>query len=121
MSIAKYAAAFAVIILVAYPAQGQEPVREPQAESAQPTPRLATPATMSKSDLAIRFQHIKGQYASIKDATGRYLPLKQTDSVELKQARLQLSSAIRAYEFHEGQTQIQRDKLNQLTALTEAD
>jgi len=109
--IAKYAVALAIALWPPSP-----PVRAQQG----PVPH-AQPATMSKTNLAMRFQQIKNEYAALKDETAQYLPLKQTDTPELKQARLQLSSAIRAYEFQEGQTQLQRDKLNLLTELTETD
>ena len=109
--IAKYAVALAIAL---WPPM--TPVRAQQGLMPH-----AQPATMSKTNLAMRFQQIKNEYAALKDETAQYLPLKQTDTPELKQARLQLGSAIRAYEFQEGQTQLQRDKLNLLTELTETD
>jgi hypothetical protein len=92
-----------------------------QAQQQAQLPARTAPQIVSKTDLAARFAQIKTQYVMLKMSATRFLPPSATDSVELKQARLQLASVMRSYEYYEGQTQIQRDNLNTLTALTEAE
>lgn len=86
----------------------------------QPVVRSA-PSAISKTQLATRFQNIKSQYAVLKMTAVRHVPAGSTDTLQVKQARLQLASAMRSYEYYEGQTQIHRDNLNTLTALSETE
>jgi hypothetical protein len=78
------------------------------------------PATMSKAELAARFQDVKGRYATVKTAAEKYLPLDPSDAADLRIKRLRLGSAMRTAEIYQDYAQKQRDELNALTELNEA-
>jgi hypothetical protein len=101
-------------------AKAQEPDMHSQASSPQLSVQMIRDRK-SKTELARRFQEIKNQFSEIRAATANYTPLKSNASTELKTARLKLSAAMRSYEYYESQTQKQRDQLNLLTPLTDAE
>lgn len=89
-----------------------------QSASLQPAVRT-TPATISKTELAGRFQDIKMRYAALKAAAAKFTPLKADAPTELRVVRSKISAAMRSYEWNEAQAQKQRDQLNLLTELSE--
>jgi hypothetical protein len=89
-----------------------------QSASLQPGVR-ATPATISKAELAGRFQDIKTRYAALKAAAAKFAPLKADAPTELRVVRSKISAAMRSYELNEAQAQKHRDRLNLLTELSE--
>lgn len=123
MSLVKSAMVAAVVIgflANVLPGQAQQQAQLPFAKPPQSAIKPLPPAT-SKTHLAAGFHRIKTQYVMLKLAAQKYVPANVSDPAGLKQARLQLAAAMRSYEYYEGHTQIQRDNLNTLTALTEAD
>lgn len=100
-------------------AQGQQSVSL-QSETIQ-TRSLTAPTKTAKTELANRFQDIKTQYASIKTATAKFVPLTPDAPPELRLTRSKISAAIYSYNLYEAQTQKQRDKLNLLADLSEAE
>jgi len=115
------AAAIGIGVLAnALPGRAQQEAPPPQTNMIEPAARLAPPTT-SKTELASRFQQIKNQYAMLKTAAAKHVAANSSDSQELKQARSQLASAMRTYEYYERIAQVQRNNLDVLTALTEAD
>ena len=89
-----------------------------QSASLQPGVRTA-PATISKTELAGRFQDIKTRYAALKSAAAKFAPLKADAPMELRVLRSKIGAAMRSYELNEVQAQRQRDQLNLLTELSE--
>jgi len=81
----------------------------------------AAPTKISKTELAVRFQDLKTQYAATKSMAGKFVPLKPDSLPELRVVRSKISAGMRSYELTEAQAQKQRDKLNLLTELSEAD
>ena len=89
-----------------------------QSASLQPGVRTA-PTTISKTELAGRFQDIKTRYATLKSAATKFAPLKADAPTELRVLRSKIGAAMRSYELNEVQAQRQRDQLNLLTELSE--
>ena len=88
-------------------------------QSASLQPARTTPASISKTELAGRFQDIKSRYAGMKSAARKFVPLKAGAPVELRVVRSRIDAAMRSYEINEAQTQKQRDRLNLLSELGE--
>ena len=122
MIIVKSAMAAAVVtglLAIACASHAQQQAQLPAAKAAQQPPRI-DPQIASKTDLADRFASVKSQYVMLKMTAARLVSAGTTDSAEQRQTRLQLVAAMRSFEYYEAQTQIQRDSLNTLTDLTEA-
>ena len=81
----------------------------------------AAPTKTSKTELAVRFQDLKTQYAAIRSAAEKFVPLKPDAQQELRVVRLKIAAGMRSYELSEAQTQKQRDRLNLLTELSETE
>lgn len=117
-------ALFAVILLGlwAYPVrvEAQQSAAALQAK-ATPEPTRVNRTKTSKTELANRFREIKFQYDSVKSAIARFAPLKPDAPSELRVTRLKIEAAMRSYEYSEFVTQKQRDQLNLLTELNDAD
>ena len=110
------------VSLVAFPSQGraQQTAEIPRLHV---VPQVTAPAAaripVSKAVLATRFQDIKNQYTKVKATTTQFVPIKPTDSAELKLTRSRLGAAMYSYEIYEAYTQKQRDQLNLLVAMSE--
>jgi len=79
------------------------------------------PAKFSKTELAGRFNAIKVRYATIKSAAAKFAPVAADAPTALRVARSKISAAMRSYEISEAQAQKQRDRLNLLSDLSEAE
>jgi len=91
-----------------------------QSASLEPGMR-ETPGKLSKTELAARFQDIKTRYDAIKSAAAKFVPLKAEAPTELRVARSKIGAAMRSYELSEVQVQKQRDRLNLLSDLSDAE
>jgi hypothetical protein len=121
--LANFIAASAVVAsLGAFPSQGraQQTAEIPRLHV---VPEVTAPAAarmpVSKAVLATRFQDIKNRYTTVKGTTAQFVPIKPTDSAELKLTRSRLGAAMYSYEVYEAYTQKQRDQLNLLVAMSE--
>lgn len=115
--VGQWVAALLFVLVIPVCAEAQQSASMTPSE---PQLRMA-PATISKTELASRFQNIKTQYAKLKAAADKFVPLKGDAADELRAARSKINAAMRSYELYQGQTQKQRDKLNLLTDLSEMD
>jgi len=103
-------------------AHAQQSASLPDTLDYRPRPaEQAKAAISSKTELASRFRQIKEQYAEIKTAAEKFVPLTPDASDELKVTRLKIEAAMRSYDYYEFQTQQQRDQLNRLVRLNEVE
>lgn len=99
------------------PAHAQQQVQSQQAKLENGPSQLGRPK-FSKTELAGRFVEIKREYATVKAAVEKFVPLAPDAPVELKVTRLKIDAAMRSYEHYESRAKKQRDHLDLLVDMT---
>jgi hypothetical protein len=108
----RYLLGLAILLGMATHATHLEAQQRGEAQRTAPKSIRAHP---TKAELAGRFQLLKEQYGTIKTRVAKFVPLQPTHPPDVKQARAELDSNMRAFEAAEREIQTSMDAGSELS------